>query len=462
MKNPVDTKQRTEIRRILSEASERQYPNYGHSFQTPVQFQEALENCYSLIASRTALAWKQNIGMSLDFSSAIFQNVNWYYADLIPFVSIHSDSFQDLFKTYRRNGRKKKIPYSLALKALEAERIIEVDKGYSNGIDKGRHYAKSYRLHRDFLLPLMDSFLIRKRTTENKIPSIYDCLCAYFHGRLLERKLNEAKIIYERLQPHEGLSVSFPRNWKKQVCAFGFFSFDNDLDLLNLVSDLRYFEKHADYGYTAGRHYDWFVSCSSSFRKYIHLGGKSYHELIDCHSGFFWMFALYGYAKGKIGADECKGMIDECFDGKFYENISQQPKSRAVKIEFMKVMNMTKRQVNAITKYQPDGLFSRIRERLASTYPQWSSFLEAIRAEPKMRNRIKIGKFNHYALTRIERHIMDELKRRLEARGLKGLRRVHDALWGVDDIDEAEIMPILKTVVYDYMEKVRPPMLLAA
>lgn len=49
---------------------------------------------------------------------------------------------------------------------------------------------------------------------------------------------------------------------------------------------------------------------------------KKYRELIDCHSGFFWMFAIYGYQKEKIEKDECKKMISHCFKGTFYQDIS--------------------------------------------------------------------------------------------------------------------------------------------
>lgn len=445
--NQIDTSQRKRIRSYLTDISKTRYKDYGNSFQNAEQFHTALESCYSLIAFRTCREWCNRFNATLNFSASDFTHNRWYYADLLPFTPIHSDLFDNLFSSFRCDGRKRKVPYSFALNALEDEGIIEVNKSYSTGC-----FSKSYRLRCDFMLSVITDYLQRKNMTDDN-PNIYDCFCAYCPSRILKQRLKEAETLYHDLQPHEGLSVRLPRGWRKQLSAFGFLTFDTDgLDIFNLIDGLRFFDKHQDYGFTAGRHYDWFVSCSSAFRKYIYLDGKPYHELIDCHSGFFWMFAIYGYQQGRISIDECERMIEHCLGGHFYADIAEQPKSVEVKLTFQKVLNTTVRQMKFIEENCHDKLFIRIRKNLAIAYPLWSSFLEDLRAKPSLRRRKKIGQFNHYALTKIERKIMESLQAKLEDMGLRGVRRVHDALWGVDDIKEGAVNAILKKTIADYLK----------
>ena len=49
---------------------------------------------------------------------------------------------------------------------------------------------------------------------------------------------------------------------------------------------------------------------------------------------------------------------------------------------------------------------------------------------------------------------MDELKNRLESRGHTDLRRVHDAMYGLEDV--TGIKEILHDVVMDYFNAIRP------
>ena len=213
---------------------------------------------------------------------------------------------------------------------------------------------------------------------------------------------------------------------------------------------MKSFKKHNPPRYKGDRVYDWFVSCPSAFRRYIYKGHRHYRELIDCHSGIFWMFALLGYRNGRIGSEECQRMIDHCFKGTFYTDVSKRKKTKAVKRTFMRVLNMSKGQERYMVGMRRDALFIHIRRELFQSYPQWSSYLTYL----KRTKHGKIGRYNHYRTIAIEKIIMDELRRRLESIGYTDLRRVHDALYGLEDVSGIEGM--LYSVTMDYFQSIKP------
>ena len=436
------------IKGKLDALASKHYEQFGSSFRDEIHFRDSIERCYALIASHTCREWNALFGKMMTADK--LRHGHWFDVMCIPFSPIHSNDFEGLFKSYRMNGKKHKVRYSLLLSVLETGGLIEVNDSYSNGIVDGLHYPKSYRLSVDFMLEIVGHYL--KDMKQGDVFNVFNCFNAYYPNRLLEQKLMRAKKLYDELAAHEGVSVVLPDNWHKTLSLFGWFGFDSELDIDTLLRGLLFFQKHETYGYTGGRFYDWFSSCPFSFRKYLLKDGKHYRELVDCHSGFFWMFAIYGFGEGWIDEDECLRMIDHCFSGKFYEDISGTAKTRAVKTEFMKVLNMTVRQVGFMVE---DELFNRIKDGLSKSYPQWMSFLEAIRANPKMRRYQKIGKFNHFAVIEIERDIMDELKVRLQQIGFSDLKRVHDALWGIDEANESEITKMLYEVAIEYMQSMK-------
>jgi len=265
------------------------------------------------------------------------------------------------------------------------------------------------------------------------------------------RKLKEAVKIYSGLGEVGGLKVILPKDWEKSVTPYGAFTFNEKLTVENLIRGMKLFRKQGKGHYRHNRYFDWFVSCSSAFRVYIYKGEKHYRELVDCHSGIFWMFALHALKGGKIGAEECKRMIDHCFCGRFYTDVSGREKTRAVKTMFMKVLNMRARDVRRMEKENHNELFIRIKEGLARSYPELSEYLEHLRATPSDRNEIGIGRYNHYSTTKFEHKIMDKLQKKLEKLGYSDLRRVHDALYGLEDVPDID--QILYDISIEYLNQ---------
>lgn len=154
------------------------------------------------------------------------------------------------------------------------------------------------------------------------------------------------------------------------------------------------------------------------------------------------MFALYGVRMGQVSVSECSIMIDHCFSGTFYSDLSGVPKTKLVKGLFMRVMNMTEKNLNYFCLKNPSGSMCRkIKSNLERQYPEWFAFLM------RMKEVDDFSKFLHKELTIIEKEVMDGVKEELEKRGfsIEHLKRVHDALYGLEDIDDIE--KILKMVV---------------
>lgn len=202
----------------------------------------------------------------------------------------------------------------------------------------------------------------------------------------------------------------------------------------DIIDGLKRFKEHKTIGYVYGRYYDWFTSCTSAFRHYIYIGNNHYRELVDCHSGMFWMFAIYGYRLGKISKDETLKMIEHCFSGTFYTDVSgEKIKTKELKAKFMKIANMHNGQLCFLCNN--DETAKTIYSNMKVLYPEWINFIDELRNLHKS----EIGQKNHEAITNIEREIMDELKDLLEREyNVKNSLRVHDALYTLNDIDDID------------------------
>lgn len=430
-------------RRLIEVCDKHFKTQVGRRFKDKPQFLDALYQCYALIANRCCAYWNDCNGKDWRRKLGDSRSIYYIAAEQLPFEPIHSRELDSLCMSYRLKGRKRKVPYSRVLAILELEDVIEIDRSYLKG-----HYSMSYRLKPKFMVDVLCQRL--EGVSRHDELCIYKCFDAVYPKRLLEKRLNEARKIYADLQTFDGVRLVLPDGWdKKGLSVFGEFAFDGKLDIENLIRGMKLFREHKVSGYSYGRFYDWFTLCPSAVRRYLTDGNRSYREIVDCPSGFFWMFALYGFRMGRVGVDECQRMIDQCFSGSFYTAISGLPKTGAVKVEFMKVLNMRASQIEYMREIQNE-LFFVIKDRLAFCYPELSAFLELIRANPKWRQNKSIGRFLHAEITKIEREIMEGMERELERRGMTKLRRVHDAIWGLDSLEKGDAQEILKKVVIKY------------
>ena len=437
----------------LDEIADKNYAENAAHFKDKAHFTVSLKWCYALVANRTCQEWNALNGIDHRLTKEDFISNFKSLAFGLDNAHIHSASFKMAVGSFRQNGRKAIIPYSKLLKILSDGGIIHANHKYSSGKDSDGHdvsapFSKSYSLDSRFMFEVIERYIDGKAQTEPF--DIYKCFCAYYPNKLLDSKIKEAKALYVSQTETEGIKVILPCGWENKISPFGSFTFDEELSIDKLIRGLKAFRTHKMPKYKGDRFYDWFTSCSSAFREYLYKDGKHYRELIDCHSGIFWMFALYGYKNGRIDKEECQRMIEHCFKGSFYSDLSNREKSKDVKRVFMKVLNMSRGQEHYMEATLKDPLFIQIHRGLSKCYPQWTAYLASL----KKRFNKKIGKHNHFKSISIERDIMDELKNRLESRGHTDLRRVHDAMYGLENV--TGIKEILHDVVMDYFNAIRP------
>ena len=425
----------------------------GHHarFKDWTHCREAAEGCYVLIALKEAEQWKS----CHEGCEVVCAEVKQMMPHLVierKGVQIRSDLFRALFPEYRLNGKKQKLPYSLLLEALAMCKIIYATKGYV--VDK---IPREYAIHNDTMKELMADYLANRKDED-----VFDarrCFQAYYPKRLLAHQLKVAQREYAKGLVYEGISVKLPECWDSSLSEFGLFDFDERLSIDHLIYGMSVFERHVKSRRKYGRVYDWFTNCPSAFRRYLTRDGMFYRELVDCPAGIFWMFAIHGYEKGRIDYAECRKMIDGCFRTSFYEEVSGKAKSKALKRKFMMALNMSAWSVRNYTQALEDDMFMLVRGKLADDYPLWSAFLEQLRQDRKFRKYQKIGKYNHIETTKVEMILMNELMRRLSNEGVSGLRRVHDAIYGLIPGDltskmKAHYREVLYDVVIDHLNSI--------
>ena len=193
---------------------------------------------------------------------------NLFYG--IEHTHIHSSDFKRLLGSFRMQGKKARVPYAAILEVLESNGIIAIDGSYSSGKDKdgnkvGGAYTKSYRLDFRFMADVIRWHFDHAR--QNEPFNIYSCFHAYYPDKLLKAKIEEAKALYEKLAKIEieGLRLRLPTGWQSRISRFGYLTFDEKLEIDNLISGMKSFERHKQGAYTGGRFYDWFTACSSAF-----------------------------------------------------------------------------------------------------------------------------------------------------------------------------------------------------
>lgn len=178
------------------------YSVYNNSFKDFNHFRDSLEKVYALIANRTARSYNKTFGIGSEH----------LYTELwaLPFNEISSNDFKELFERFRSNGVKRRVEYSILLNILSNEQIIVQNKHYSNKLK----FTKSYSLHTEFLNDCIQEYL---RTyianTKKRQFNIYEATNGYYPNRLLERKIKEAKKLYDENTVIDNMYIKLPDNW---------------------------------------------------------------------------------------------------------------------------------------------------------------------------------------------------------------------------------------------------------
>lgn len=405
----------------LKETAARHYKPYEGRFPSFELFENSLIDCYRLIAWRVAMKWEDFFGDPAVTRERIGA------LRFLENCPIHSSEFSALIP-HRRQFRP---PYTACLESLANDQIIHICPHYSNNPSKP--FSKKYGLANSFIKSTIAS------RPQDTIPAdIYDALDGHCPKVLLRKKIRDSAKIYNALKETDGIKVVLPQLWDTQCNDRGYFAFNPELSIDNLLLGLKSFKKQTIRGYRKSRYYDWFVSCPSAFRTLLHVGDRPYRELVDCPSGMFWMMSIYGYQKGQISKEECRKIIRHCFSGTFYSDLSGEKKTRFIKTQFMLIPNSTKR---GFAHLNGNALCKRICCSLAKEYPMlWDMFSKIREDSPNP------GEVIYAAYSPIEKHSMEELDYTLTQNGLTHLRRVHDAIYGIDEIPEPEARDLLQQI----------------
>jgi len=404
---------------LLKEAAGRHYDTYSSQFLSLDHFQDCVHCCYHLIASR--------YGHEINSRAAVVPALGGSYSEMKP-CNIPSRDFAKVLPRFRTSdGIQHRPPYKACLDTLIAERIIHSCESYSN--KPGESFTKAYGVHNDFLKLLVRHY----QKTNEAVPSldVRAAICGNMPKSLLTSRLQEARKLYKALGEINGIRLTLPTGWDSGCDEAGHLLFNPELTLEGLINDMTLFKGQSEFCDADGRHFDWFTSCSSIFRTFLHVDGKPYREIVDFPSGMFWTLAIDGYLKGQIPYPEASALVHHCFDRTFYSDISGQPKSKFIKNVFMRVINTDSRRFESY--YHSSGQFRKIADNLSVTFPRFWEYIQTIRTYC-----MKPGKLIHRNYTYIEKDIINKLMEILTRLGHTHLFRVHDAIWGLDSIPEAE------------------------
>jgi len=425
------------IAKKLKEVAQKHFSKYSGEYQSFEEFRETIETCYCLVANKTATAWVEYYGVDQFLSLDRYQMNRNAFLISIKRPQIPSRNFSKAIK--RLN--KRRIPYIHALDAMEEEKIISRGTHYCVG-----KFSMQVGIHNHFLDQLMTQYL---QQHENTMPiSVHEALHGYYPNRLLQHNLKTVQKEYRKLGPVNGIELRFPDNWNRMCSPFGWFTFDQKLTIDNLLRDIITFKKQYIKGYSYGRFYYWFTNLSKAFREYLWVGSKRFREIVDCHSGFFWMSAIKAFKENAITKIECLKMFDQCFSGNFYSEIGKTVKTQELKRKFMQVINTHRGQLRQLSKNDVDNVYSTIINSLKEEHSSWWKWIE----ERRIKYKGLIGLINHVEITNIEKDIMKNLSSYLINNGYTNIHRVHDAIYGIDDVDN--ISEILKDISVKYIDEI--------
>jgi len=437
------------VSRRLDEVAEKHFEIGLKGFADKEEYRHCLEECYALIARRECKVLQKEDSERFWMSVEEFDAQGWqggFKCLQNRFCHISWEAFDELFATRHKGKKSWKIPYSRLLDALVEEKVIVRCGHYKRG-----KFPKSYLLHRDFVYDVVGYYVLTRNRDEDA--DVFKCFCARPSRRVLQIKMKKIREEYASLGEKHGRTVRLPDGWDDEggIDEWGRFTFDSDgMTVDELARGLRGFKNQKRGHFKGGRWYDWFVRCPSSFRKYVYNGSRHYRELFDCHSGFMWMFSLYGVRMGQVSSEECRRMIDHCFSGTFYGDISEACKTSLVKTSFMRVLNMSELGLRCFCNVKAphvSSVMKTVMKNLKQEYPEWYSFLEELKKNcakksEKCEDRDSYGRGVYLALSKIEKEVIDGVKNELANRGhaIRHLMRVHDALYGLEDVEGMEEM----------------------
>jgi len=404
------------VDRKLQSIAENRYEECKERFLSEQHFLDCMIICYNIVAEKFCREWINKRTAGIHLTQSTVSNI----IRSVKLCNIPREMFADALERFRKNGRLIRPPYRACLDSLVADRIVHCSDAYSNA--EGHSYSKAYGLHNDFALEAVGNYLASMMSSESF--DIRSAILARPPAMLIDSLIRKAKRIYQDLGDINGVRLVLPNGWEK-VDGNGHLLCNPDISISRLLEDMQLFKDQKDYGDKYGRHYDWFTSCSSAFRSYLFVGDKQFYEILDCPSGVFWMLALAGFREGKISRPEASRLIFHCLRGTFYSDISGEEKTPALKVVFMKIINSTPKQHRKLD----DQLSKTIIANLSTNYPGFWTYVQA-----KQKTSENVGRDVHAVTTHIERIIMNDIVSLLRSNGCSQLHRVHDAIWGVDDV----------------------------
>jgi len=413
----------TEQDRYLSDTlhsvASKHFGDCREGFKSLEHFEECVTCCHFIIARRYGHEWNS------EFGKGTSPFANHLPLPVLGGCEIPREDFADTLDRFRTSdGVQHRPPYKACLDALADENIIHVCNSYSN--DPKHPFRKKYNLHNQFVRAVL---LHYQSVNPPGDFDIYSAVCGPYPKSLLASKCRIAKRLYNHLGEINGMRLNLPHGWDESYDEKGQLDFNPDLSLDTLIHEMKLFKDQKDYGDKHGRHYDWFTSCSSSFRKYLFVGDKHYREIVDCPSGAFWMLTIDGFRKGAIPYQEASRLVGDCFTGNFYSDVAGEPKTRLIKQLFMRVIASNQRQFNAFSSNQT---FKKIYTALSDKYPNFCKYIQIVRDSCD-----DVGRWMHTASTCIEKDIIDRFMTLLSENGYTHLRRVHDAVYGIDEVSDA-------------------------
>ena len=411
----------------LSMVAKRHFINCQGNFASLSHFQQSIESCYRIVALRTLNEWNDSLGELRMVKDAPPISSLSHIMHSLKDRQIKSVEFAKALQRFRTvDGRQRRPSVTDCLNALSSEGVIHMVKAYSN--DPKHPFAKRYAIDNGFLKEAIVNYLKDKQPSDPF--DMREALCITWPKAILGKMLRSAQACLRDIPPTiEGVRLQLPDGWGLGCDAYGRLCFLPGLDIQHLLLNMRTFKEQRIIGERHGRYYDWFTECSSSFRPYLFIGDRHYHEIVDCPSGAFWMLAIAGYREGKISQNETCAIIRHCFRKTFYADISRTEKSNLIKKKFMRVLNDSCRDLKRLLA---DPLAQIIVKSLSSRYPQFWAYIQSIRQGAE-----NPGAQIHRMTTRIEKSIIETLMETLIQGGHTHLRRVHDAIYGLEEVPEA-------------------------
>ena len=427
------------IANSLENAASKHLLNYPNDYDNHAHCLRDLTKLYHRIALHSSTILEDQLGCTQSFTATdLDDTLNFAY-----YKEANSDIFatelSNIVTPYIDKAKCQHRPsYKNCVQTLIDAGIIHCNKSYRHDAHNG--FPRQYGLHANFIRNAFSYY-----TQTNSEINFFKALRLLEPPRTLKHKIRKVKDLYEETRNINGLQIVLPSGWESAVDEYGDLTVNPKLNIDLLYRNMQIFSRQYDAGYKFGRYYDWFTFCSPEFRSLIHINGKHFVELADCPSGMYAMLPIVGVQERQISPDECHAIIDHCFQGTFYSDLSGEKKTKRLKVQFMIVFNSSPSAFSIALK---DPVISHIATSTQALYPGFWTWIE----ERRHRFGNKLGRQNHIDSTCIEKKLMETAKKRLEGIGLSNIRRVHDALYGIEYIPGVQHM--LYTIAIELLNEV--------